>query len=66
MENTGQWLFESDDFIDWVKKSESSVFWLNGDRRFSQNTSGDSRTCSDFVTNSVVHFEAGVGKSHLT
>ena len=34
MENTGGWLFETDDFYDWIKKSESPVFWLNGDRKF--------------------------------
>ncbi|KAF8426195.1 hypothetical protein EV426DRAFT_592825 [Tirmania nivea] len=30
MQNTGQWLFETDDFLDWIKEPGSSIFWLNG------------------------------------
>ncbi|KAL7266494.1 hypothetical protein RUND412_010958 [Rhizina undulata] len=29
-DNTGNWLFEKTDFIEWYTRSTSSIFWLHG------------------------------------
>lgn len=32
MENTGEWLFKTNEFIDWIETPGTSVLWLNGER----------------------------------
>lgn len=40
--NTGKWLFESQDFLDWQNSSTSQVLWLHG-------IMGSGKSCLTFV-----------------
>lgn len=60
LEGTGQWLFETEEFIDWIQKPESSIFWLNGERMLSHYNG------PMILYANVSNLIAGVGKSHLT
>lgn len=56
METTGEWIFESDDFIRW-KNEKSGILWINGSGMFRD-------IFKDTVKRSN-SFEAGSGKTIL-
>jgi hypothetical protein len=36
VENTGEWLFDHPDFLEWERSQESRVLWLHGIRMYTQ------------------------------